>query len=95
MKIITIDEYHTLTFLKEWLEWAEGGAVTQLYDTEDGLCCSSYKYTSRRGLYLYLVDHVMEGIFSSQDKSLAYPFGQVDYWKRCKEQTMHQCPNRL
>lgn len=95
MKMITWAEQHTLNFLKEWLEWAEGGAVTDLYFTGEGLCCSSYKYAAREGAGHLTVDYAMEEIFESQGKNIAFPFGRDDYWKRSKERTIHQCPKRL
>lgn len=95
MSMITEAEQHTLAFLKEWLEWAEDGAATNLYSADEGLCCSSYRYAAKARLGKYDVDRVMEKLFTEQDRSIAYPFGMAEYWHRAGEFTQHQCPERL
>lgn len=75
-----------LSYLREWLDWVEAGAVEgEPFTREYGLC-SNAPDAAYAGL------KEMLGADFGRDE---YPFGDDDYDLRFDEFTQHECPARL
>lgn len=80
------------TFLKEWLDWAEGDVedTTSPFDTSYGLCTN---------YYLWVEDVNGLGDGSGELNVLfdfnPYPFGEDAYETYSLTHTQHLCPKRL
>lgn len=76
-----------LSYLREWLDWVEAGAVDGRFRRWIGLCGNAPNITVMGDLQAMLREE-----FGNKWK---YPFGTLDFDRRADDETMHECPQRL
>jgi hypothetical protein len=76
----------TRAFLRDWLDWVERGAPNRKpYRRYWGLCSNADEFDHSGGVSVDLCDAFKRD----------YPFGEGDYSRRGRAETMHKCPKRL
>lgn len=73
-----------IAFLKAWYEWATNGAPDgEPFYRNIGLCISALSYRDAK--------RELEVLFGGNK----FPFGEEDFWRCDRQDTMHECPKRL
>ena len=79
-----------LSYLREWLDWVEAGAVEgEPFSRRAGLCPQAPVVVRDELFSLRNAD------FGNDADDWVYPFGSSDYLHRAATRTQHECPARL
>lgn len=81
-------------FLQTWLDWAEGRSSDIQFTVSGGLCCATFIYEDRRMGNSYRLRSEMSTLFSEQNLSRNFPFGEMHY-TNIYEFDQHRDPVRV